>query len=555
MDLEHVLFGLSTFVNDCEEQKLSLDNVYKESYLKLLDQLAVLLRDENLRDDPLIRSNLSKFVSSADYLLVNLGNAGFEDVLSEVIRVLANAVAENPGNRIQLANNKVFVGNLGTHLSKNPSTNTLNERILILLKNLVIDSENVAKDVSFITQNILIYINHTNDDIFMAVDLLTDLVKHMNYNADVQSIEDLQSLLLRTLEKKSELDDDEFAELVVNISTILESLTEDPRLKFTDNGKETSVQAEFFDLLERIDKFEFQNKLMAQRRLFASIGNVSANLSASNKPLREFALKNINDRNQSNGYIISASFILVGNSISSSADRDEVLDLAPALLDNILSKYNYLVDPVQFQGILHILKTLISFDTVGSLFTETNFKYLDSLIEATVRNSRYYTNFTVLLAGFLKKLFVLLSQRNVEKIVNSDIPKHLTSSDPNNESNTIILLLLNKIALYKIDSDIEIFCSRIFKFTTNIAIGYMFELTKTVGVLLQHRADYVLDKYTDSLITLLTTINSIDSESNDNAAKAVLNNGRYIAGSILNLSKSRTINPELAELSEKVLRK
>lgn len=555
MDLEHVLFGLSTFVNDCEEKKLSLDNVYKESYLKLLDQLAVLLRDETTRDDALIRSNLYKFVASADYLLVNIGNTGFEDVLLEVIRVLANAVAENTSNRRVVANNATFIGHLGTHLSEDSRSSTLNERILILLKNLVIDSEDVAKDISFITQNVFTYIKLNNDDIFMALDLLTDLVKHMSYKADLKSIGDLQGLVLTCLEKKPELDDDEFAELVVNIATVLEILTEDPRFKFTDTEKEESIQFSFFKSLEKIDVIDFQNKLMAQRRIFASIGNVSANLSASNKTLREPALKNIKDRNQTNGYIISASFILVGNSISSSADRDEVLDLVPTILDDILSKYNYLVDPVQFQGILHILKTLISFDTVGALFTETNFKHLESLIEATVRNSRYYTNFTILLTGFLKKLFVLLCQKNVEKILQSDIPKHLTSSDANNESNMIILLLLNKIALYKLEADIDIFCPRIFKLTNNIPIGYLFEFTKTVGVLLQYKPDYVLEKYTESLITLLTTIYSIDTASNDNAAKAVLNNGRYISGTILNISKSTTIDPELLELSEKVLRK
>lgn len=294
---------------------------------------------------------------------------------------------------------------------------------------------------------------------------------------------------------------------------------------------------------------------MAKRRLFASIGNISANLTTSNKPMRTYSISNVQDQNQQNGYIISGCFTIIGNSIASPEDRNEVLDQAPALVNDILSKYNYLTDPVQFQGILHLLKALTNFDTVGTLFTDKNFKVLEFLIEATVRNSKYYTNFNVLLTGFLKKLFVLVNQRHVEKILNSGVPEILTSSDPSNESNLIILLLLNKVAIYKSDSNIDIFCNRIFKFSNDIQAAYLFELTKTIGVLLQHRSSYVLENYSSSLITLLTTIDSIDASSNDNAAKAVLNNGRYISGTLLNLSKENDIDPELKALSEKLLRK
>ncbi len=555
MDLEHVLFGLSTFVNDCEEKKLNVDNVYKESYLKLLDQMALLLRDESTRDHELIRSNLPKFIDSADYLLVNQEQAGYNELLLEVIRVLANSIADNDVNRRQLSSKSVFIEHLSNQLESKPDDSSLNERILILLKNLVIDTPDVAKDVSFITQSLLSYISQSDGEIFMAVDLLTDLIGNMQYKPNPQNIENLIKLLVKTLNQQSDLDEDEFAELVVNISSVLEGITVDPRFKFDNAETEKTLQVGLFDSLKKIESLEFQNIMMAKRRLFASIGNISANLSTSNKPMRTYSISNAQDQNQQNGYIISGCFTIIGNSISSPEDRNEVLDQAPALVDDILSKYNYLTDPVQFQGILHLLKTLINFDTVGTLFTEKNFKVLEFLIEATVRNSKYYTNFNVLLTGFLKKLFVLVNQRHVEKILNSGIPKILTSSDPSNESNLIILLLLNKVAIYKSDSNIDIFCNRIFKLSNDIQAAYLFELTKTIGVLLQHRSSYVLENYSSSLITLLTTIDSIDASSNDNAAKAVLNNGRYISGTLLNLSKESDIDPELKALSEKLLRK
>lgn len=555
MDLEHVLFGLSTFVNDCEEKKLNVDNVYKESYLKLLDQMALLLREESTRDHDLIRSNLPKFIDSADYLLVNQEQPGYNELLLEVIRVLANSIADNDVNRRQLSSKSDFIEHLSNQLESKPDDSSLNERILILLKNLVIDTPDVAKDVSFITQSLLSYISQSEGGIFMAVDLLTDLIGNMQYNPNPQNIENLIKLLVKTLNQQSDLDEDEFAELVVNISSVLEGITVDPRFKFDDAETEKTLQIGLFDSLKKIDSLEFQNILMAKRRLFASIGNISANLTTSNKPMRTYSISNVQDQNQQNGYIISGCFTIIGNSIASPDDRNEVLDQAPALVNDILSKYNYLTDPVQFQGILHLLKALTNFDTVGTLFTDKNFKVLEFLIEATVRNSKYYTNFNVLLTGFLKKLFVLVNQRHVEKILNSGVPEILTSSDPSNESNLIILLLLNKVAIYKSDSNIDIFCNRIFKFSNDIQAAYLFELTKTIGVLLQHRSSYVLENYSSSLITLLTTIDSIDASSNDNAAKAVLNNGRYISGTLLNLSKENDIDPELKALSEKLLRK
>ncbi|ODQ61824.1 hypothetical protein WICANDRAFT_59900 [Wickerhamomyces anomalus NRRL Y-366-8] len=555
MDLEHVLFGLSTFVNDCEEKKLNVDNVYKESYLKLLDQMALLLREESTRDHDLIRSNLPKFIDSADYLLVNQEQPGYNELLLEVIRVLANSIADNDVNRRQLSSKSDFIEHLSNQLESKPDDSSLNERILILLKNLVIDTPDVAKDVSFITQSLLSYISQSDGGIFMAVDLLTDLIGNMQYNPNPQNIENLIKLLVKTLNQQSDLDEDEFAELVVNISSVLEGITVDPRFKFDKAETEKTLQVGLFDSLKKIDSLEFQNILMAKRRLFASIGNISANLTTSNKPMRTYSISNVQDQNQQNGYIISGCFTIIGNSIASPEDRNEVLDQAPALVNDILSKYNYLTDPVQFQGILHLLKALTNFDTVGTLFTDKNFKVLEFLIEATVRNSKYYTNFNVLLTGFLKKLFVLVNQRHVEKILNSGVPEILTSSDPSNESNLIILLLLNKVAIYKSDSNIDIFCNRIFKFSNDIQAAYLFELTKTIGVLLQHRSSYVLENYSSSLITLLTTIDSIDASSNDNAAKAVLNNGRYISGTLLNLSKENDIDPELKALSEKLLRK
>lgn len=558
MDLEHVLFGLSTFVNGCEEKTLNVDNIYKESYLNLLDQLAVLLREESIRDNELIRFNLGKFVDSADFLLSNLERPGYKELLMEVIRVLVNSIADNDYNRKQLATKTNFITHIGEQLGLDSKDVELNDRLLILLKNLVIDSPELVKDISFLTQILLNYINESkgpDNEIFLALDLLSELVKEMNYRPDTALVQNLIKLLRKSLKNDNNLSQDEITDLVLNISGILEAMTLDPRFNFSDAETEKSLQVDLLVVLNEVKTSIEQNMLMVNRKIFATIGNISANLSTSNLPLREYSLSKIRDPKEENGYIISASLTIIGNSISSSEDRNKVLDEAPTLIDEVLSKYNHLVDPIQFQGILHLLKMLISFDTVGSLFTEKNFKILEALIEATVRNSKYYTNFNSLLAAFLKKLFVLVNQKHVEKIMKSDIPKILTSSDFNNQINLIILLLLNKVAVYQSDEDIDLLCSKVFKFTNDVQVDYLFELTKTIGVLLQHNSTFILHKYSSVLITLLTTIDSIDPDSNDNASKAVLNNGRYIAGSLLNIGKESEIDPELISLSLKLLNK
>ncbi|CCH45067.1 Bud emergence protein 4 [Wickerhamomyces ciferrii] len=556
MDLEHVLFGLSPFVNDCEEKKLNVDNVYRDSYLKLLDQLAVLLRNPETRNHELIHSNLNKFIGAGDYLILNLDNTGYEELLMELIRVLANAIADNVVNRELLASNTQFIKNLADHLEEHPEEESLNERILILLKNLVIDSPDSAKEISFISQQVIDYISITKNDIFAAVDLLTDLVKCMNYKADPQVIESLSIRLYKVLENQSNFDDeDEFSELAVSLSTILEDITVNPKFNFNDEVIEQILQARFADTLRLLAKLEFQNKLMARRRIFASIGNISANLSTSNKSLREVSIQIIKDQNEQNGYIVSAASTILGNSISSAADRNEVLDQEPQLVDFLLLKYNCLIDPIQFQGILHLLKTLMSIDTVGSLFAEKNFKIFVLLIEATVRNSKYYTNFTSLLVAFLKKTFVLMNKSNVTKIIESDIPQNIIAADSNVELNTILLLLLNKVVIYLPNADIKPITTKVLTFKDNIPASYLFEVTKTIGVLLQHKPDFTLENHTSSLLTLLTTVNSIDSKSTDNSAKSVLNNGRYIAGSLLTIHKTKPIDADLFAIADKVLRK
>lgn len=556
MDLDQVLFGLDSFVASCEDDTLNADSIYVETYTTLLDQLAVLLRDETTRSNDLIRQNLLKLVHSAGYVLARVDTPGLRPLVLEILRVLANSVADNHVNRGIIVGDTVFVHQLGKQLEENFDDDEVNERVLIFLKNLVIDSPDITKVVaSLITKNLLVYTSYENT--FLSIDLLTDLVPEYQYDAEVKNIERFAKKFLSYIQKRDDSDEDEYSEMIVNTAGILEDLTLDQRLDFKDEYHETSTQESLFQCLEQLHPLEFQNKLMAQRKIFGSIGNVSANPSASNKPLIEDCLKNIQDTRQENGYILSASMAIIGNSIGSSADRTNVLERAPTLITDVLIKYNYLVDPVQFQGLLHILKSIVSFDTISQLFTDDNVKILAQVIEATVRNSKYYTNFTALLVAFLKKTIVHLGKSQVLKLSHNNIIDSLLSADSNYEFNTIILLLINKIAVYGTETDLQPLVTRALEFKDpNIPASYIFELTKTVGVLVKNKPEYVFAHHTEGVITLLNTVQTIISGPNasDNVSKAIHNNSRFIAGSILALNKDKEIDPRLFELCEIFMR-
>ncbi|KAH3680891.1 hypothetical protein WICMUC_000034 [Wickerhamomyces mucosus] len=538
MDLEQVLFGLDSFVNDCENDKESFQSVYKDSYIRLLDQLAVLLRNPETRDDELIKLNLFKFVECGTYLVSNLENSSdFRELSLELIRVLANAIADNNINRQVLAKNTNFIKSLGENLKNNFDDDELNERILILLKNLIIDSPDLAKIVSaLITENLLIYLGYESH--FIANDLFNDLIEFNNYEPSIKTINLFLNKFKNFAESKIE-DEDEFTEGLENLSNIIDQLTQDLRLKINNEILEKSLQKSLFEILSILEPLEFVNKLKIQRKIYASIGNISSNLTCHN--YRDLPLTLLKESN--NGYIVSASMLIIGNSITSAKERTELIDSNNNLTKLILSKYNNLVDPVQFQGILHILKNLISYDTINELFTDDSFKNLELLIEATIRNSKYYTNFTNLLIKFLKKFIVLLNKNQVFQVLDSDIMKFISSTDINDDYNLIILLMINKVIVYDSKYDIKLLLSRGFKLNDNVTIDYLFELTKTLGVVLQHTPDLIFSVFDEETVTLLRSIKSIKDESI--GSKAVKNNAQYISGTIINISKDYKIDTEL----------
>ncbi|KAL6925413.1 hypothetical protein ACO0SA_000008 [Hanseniaspora valbyensis] len=142
MDFESLLFELTPLF-DPNVQNLSKNQTLHQNILTGLDKLAVALRSEFNRD--LVRES---------GLLSKLCNVQFEiditDVFSEIIRCLANAVADNDSNREIIIKNtdllntvKKIIDNFD-YLTDSTGSFEICKRSLILLRNLFI--EEIPKD-------------------------------------------------------------------------------------------------------------------------------------------------------------------------------------------------------------------------------------------------------------------------------------------------------------------------------------------------------------------------------------------------------------------------
>lgn len=551
MEVEEILFGLSSLVDSCEAGDIK--ETFVESYATLLDQLAIKLRDETVREHSLIQVNLDKLVATADYLVVN--NEKHRRLSLEMIRVLANLVADVDANRAQLITNKPFIKHLETQLQDNFDDEELNERIYILLKNLVTDSSHIAADVSVITNGVLINVGYNES--FMGISVLADLVPNHNYISSVKLVEQIIGKLARFAQSQDDYDEEEYPELMVDMSCIVEQITQDSRLDWNDEHYEQNVQLLLINVLKVLEPMEFANKLTVQRRIYAASGNVSANPSAKNKVILDHCIELINT--EYNGYILGIAFCLIGNYISSAQQREETFEKDPKIITHVLAKYTQLVDPIQFQGILHILKNLVSLGNVEQMFTQENITPLSALIEATVRNSRYYTNFTQLLLGFLKKTLVLITKHQLHVLIETNILQSLLSGDSNYGCDIIFLLLLNKMGTYQTETTVMApLIERVLEFpNARITDLYVFEMTKTLGVLLQHQSAFMLGHHSADILKFIESCpstTSVNGEVVPQVAYMVENNLKYICTEIVMLARRGSeVEPQLLRKAESMV--
>lgn len=108
MDYEKILFGLQPILNASSVKDVPMNDVYLGSYLTVMDQLAISLREPNNRDvigKTGLLSNLVRVLEQTlDYCfhdtnILNHDKIAFFEISSEMIRCIANAISDNDDNR------------------------------------------------------------------------------------------------------------------------------------------------------------------------------------------------------------------------------------------------------------------------------------------------------------------------------------------------------------------------------------------------------------------------------------------------------------------------
>ncbi|CCC68208.1 hypothetical protein NCAS_0B01240 [Naumovozyma castellii] len=600
MDYEEILFGLQPLINASTVKEIPLQEVYVESYLTVLDQLAVHLRSPMNRDvvgSTGLLSNLLRVLESMlDICFHDSTFAGTNSLFklsSELIRCIANCLVDNDSNR------EIFVGKGSDLQSRNKILDYFVGRILkmedsfddqflsdlqlrtiIMVKNLCLDNVEYAKRFAPHIRGPLLDMLQRNQNVYLedsmavlsASDLLSEFVQVYYSGISLSDLTFLAQFIARVsktvvsleIDKDSneadnddsELEDDPNSDILFNLTQSFETIVEeDSKLNFSEDT--LSLQGKLFESLEILAPKNLANKLIIMRRLVSSIGHISANETNTNQEEQQLCQNVI--QSSKNGYTIAAALILLSNSIHSRKDADSILQRIE--LRQFLLTAKYFQDPIQYQGFFHILKKLLSISNAMFL-TDEDLKNICEALNHAHNQTKFFQNLSPLIEGFLTKLIAVLPSSVVFKLVcneeeNLFLPVIL-------EADSIIACLtLGKLLLAKQgcpDSIQERLWNKVFKFQDStagdgVSMHYLFELTKTLGIFFKNwgetrgiGSNVILGTYVSDMTLLVETVVGIKGKG-DRASESVLNNGRFVAGMILKLlGKEEALTPEETKL-------
>lgn len=621
MDYEEILFGLQPIINAADLKDIPIQDVYLESYLTVLDQLAVSLRAPDNRN---VVGQTGLFLQLLRVL------DGFLDVCfhhdrsqssstirsyfklaSELIRCVANCLVDNDTNR------KLLVGENDSDLQKRNQLldyyasrifnldvlidenhiesddsilSTLQMRTIVLLKNLILENEQYTTRFSKSLRGSLINILQKYQNVYLsepeipllASEVLSDILEVYSSEIKPQHI-DMLILFLVKLTKTLEsmpIDDDEDDEkmaaeadiddpnvdLLINLTKSLESIVKNEKLSFKDTSIPISkLQKNIFQCIENLHDKEFYNRLIVMRGLSGSIGHISANLTVSNIEERDICYEIIKNSNES--YQIAAAFIVLSNSISSKNDADTILNQIPFSM--LIEKSKLIKDPMQFQGFLDLLRKCLSISSV-MFISFSDLKALSIVLKLIQDQSKYFTNLSPLLISLINKLITVLSTSNIQKLISEN--KDISFLDIVLASESLSsAITLNKLLISNKTTDASIleklWCA-VFKFKDssatpnqnekNISINYLFQVSKTLGIYFKNLNDAINADISSSLLSthpediklLLETIKPLKDQK-DKGAESVFNNGKFVAGMILQcLTKVDILTPEETSIQE-----
>ncbi|SMN20565.1 similar to Saccharomyces cerevisiae YPL161C BEM4 Protein involved in establishment of cell polarity and bud emergence [Maudiozyma saulgeensis] len=599
MNYEDILFGLQPLLNAQSITDVPLQTVYLDSYLTVLDQLAVSLRSPSNRDIVGQTGLLSNLLRVLSVILdmgfkeetLNNNKIAYFKLANELIRCIANALVDNDANR------EIFIGKptesdlskrnvmidyyVGRILSLMDLPNGAEEELLsslqtktiILIRNLCLDNEAYYKRVATYVRGPLFTLLKNSRHVFLddieTVVLSSELLEELiEVYSDGFTIEDILffaqtvSLVANTVpddivisqekDHENEIEEDPNVELLYNIVQSLEVIVtkndqDDIKYKGLDDTVSLTQNA-LLQALNKLGKKEFQNKMITMRRLVSIVGFISANEGVSNKNDRNMCINIIKD--PANGYSLAASFVILSNSINSRSDVDELLERLniESIIESTTGK---LTDPMQFSGFLDLLRKLLNTSNAMCLSVDTLSKLIITL-KVCYDQTKYFQSLLPLLLNLFKKLVAVLPSSSIYSLVNGNDTSIATLDITLNSGSLIACLVLDKLLVSRNTTNEAILVKlwgSVFSFQDSInsneglTIDILFQITKTIGIYLKNcnlgatSNNHLFEKQSDGLATILTTILDM-KDRKENGVESVLNNGKFIAGMILNLTKT-----------------
>lgn len=607
MDYNDILFGLQPLLNAASITDVPVESVYLESYLTVLDQLAVSLRAPANRDvvgqTGLLSNLLRVLCDTLDNCFTDAGTdsqkVAYFRIASELIRSIANTLVDNDANR------EIFMGSgltgrnqitdyyVGRILNlidlplgaPNDLLSNLQTRTVVMIRNLCLDNEEYMKRVATFVRGPLLSMLRANQHVFqedpdsvvLGADLLSEFIEldaegftlgdELFLSKVIQNIANVipnDIVISEEADHENEVEADPAVDILFSLTHSLENI-----VKYNDEHKVvlhdaeeivSAIQNSLFNALDILDQKEFQNKLIIMRRIVASAGFISANESNSNKNEQELCVSKI--KNSRSGYTLALSFIILSNSINSKADADNLERVIK--IDDIINAAAYLTDPMQFQGYLDLLKKTLTLTNAMFLSKDLLMK-LSAVLKICHDQGKYFQNLTPLLQNLLKKLISVLPSKSVQDIIQDRAASPMLELVTESGS-LIACLALDKLLVTRIPSETEVLAelwNTVFQFNggdnqnNGLSINILFQITKTMGIYLKNTQEHdttsniLFQKHSEQLLLIMDTILPM-KDDNSNGAVSVYNNGKFIAGMVLNILKNTsTLSEQEQDLQNK----
>ncbi|ANZ76687.1 BA75_04329T0 [Komagataella pastoris] len=439
----------------------------------------------------------------------------------QLFRCLCNYVADNDANRLLVFESGI-VGTLSSTLkNSSPKITSLG---CTLLQNLVLDNSDIANamlqkynDIVEILVSILLRSGFENTD--LAISCLEEIGQTLNHTrTSILSLQTLARLVhrIKVSLQNGEIDNDTQAQLFY----ILECLSVLDDYDFSSAAYPVMVH-EFFviiDLVYGSTNMETEQKYLLCNMLFNSVGNLSGNPKNDNVSTRVVC-----DYELNNPYAEILAMVILGNSINSTEDRNDVIKLLSSKgiessrLLKILEEEHPQTGLFSLQGWFLIGKLCNDEVFAESILqSKASIKRLIegyTLLPPPVTN--YYKTGLLLVVKFLQRVFSLITDASKLAELPTLVIKWAaaTNSPQTKDISMSLELVIFKLIEKNATNIANNYTELLFKSDpgdSQLPLYYVQEKVKVLSMLIANKNSYVLahselNKVVDQLVTVSNT--------------------------------------------------